>query len=282
MSERPIEIIKPGTKPGFKLTRTDRGYKVCCGTKTYQVTVEHDGIVCDCNNFQKQQKDGGGYYCNHITAVLAHFEAEQNDITPTKATTVEQIDGKVGLSSKPNGAAKIPLTFPPKQVPASSNQTHMLIKRSLSIDGRIDSISVEVDFTLADEDEVVKTQALKSLKLQDSIIKEFMGVSQAKEELLEPPQVVTPSTIVPEDAVDAIMTKVGKAQNMSFYITVELPEAKTAKLFGNQKYLSHQIAQVGFSFPPEKIVEGIVLNIPCKVTTVINGKFINVDRVFPI
>jgi len=282
MSERPIETIKPGPKPGFKLTRTDRGYTVQAGTKTYEVTVEHDGIVCDCNNFQKQQKDGG-YYCSHITAALAQFEAEQSDTTPTKATIIEQIDSKVGISSKPNGTAKVPLTFPPKQVPAPSNQTHMLIKRSLSVDGRIDSISIEVDFGLLDEDEtVVKAQALKSLKLQDSIIKEFVAVNQPKEDLPEPPQVVNPTDTIPEDVVDAIMTKVGKAQNMSFYITVELPEAKTAKLFGNQKYLSHQIAQVGFSFPPEKIVEGIVLNIPCKVTTVINGKFINVDRVFPL
>lgn len=284
MSERPIETIKPGQKPGFKLSRTDRGYKVCCGTKTYEVTVENENIVCNCSSFQKQQKDNGSYYCSHITAALADFEKEQTYIAPTDASaTTEQIDSKVGLSSKPNGTAKVPLTFPTKQASALSKQTHMLIKRSLSVDGRIDSISVEIDFGLLDEDEtVVKAQAIKSLKLQDKIIKEFMDVNQPKEELPEPPQVITPTVSIPEETVNAIMTKVGVTQSNSFYITFELPEGKTAKLFGNQKYLSNQIAVAGFSFPPEKIVEGVVLNIPCRVTTVVNGKFINVDRVFPI
>ncbi|KAF0241859.1 MAG: hypothetical protein FD167_3951, partial [bacterium] len=131
----------------------------------------------------------------------------------------------------------------------------------------------------------VKTQALKALKLQDTIIKEFIGIDQVKEDLPEPPQVISPTHSIPEETLDGIMTKVGIAQSKwgpSYYITFELPEGKTAKLFGNQKSLSNQIAVAGYSFPAEKIVEGIVLNIPCKVTTVVNGKFINVDRVFPL
>ncbi|KAF0225018.1 MAG: hypothetical protein FD167_4915, partial [bacterium] len=236
-----------------------------------------------CSDFEQKRKEDSSYYCKHILAALADFEAEQSCVSATKSDTTEQPNGKVGSPSKPNGIAKVPIAFPVKQVSTPSTQTHMLIKRSLSGDGRIDSISVEIDFGLADEDEtVIKTQALKALKLQDTIIKEFIGVDQTKEDLPEPPQVVAPAVNVPEETVDAIMTKVGITQSKSFYITFELPEGKTAKLFGNQKYLSNQIAVAGFSFPAEKIVEGIVLNIPCRVTTILNGKFINVDRVFSL
>lgn len=285
MSEQLSENIKPGPKPGFnlKLARTNKGYLVHAGTKTYEVIVENEKIVCNCNDFEKKQKEDSSYYCKHITAALADFEAEQSYASAVKPDTAEQPNGKASSPSKPNGVAKAPITFPVKQVPAPSAQTHMLIKRSLSSDGRIDSISVEVDFGLVDEDEtVVKTQALKALRLQDTIIKEFIGLEQVKEDLPEPPQVITPTSAIPEEAVNAIMTKVGLTQSKSFYITFELPEGKTAKLFGNQKYLSNQIAVAGFSFPAEKIVEGIILNIPCKVTTVINGKFINVDKVFSL
>lgn len=284
MSEQLSENIKPGTRPGLKLTRTTKGYLVRAGAKTYEVTVENEkNIVCNCSDFEQKQKEDNRYYCKHIIAALAEFEAEQSCIGVTKADTSDQTNGKVSSPSKPNGVAKVPITFPVKQVSAPSTQTHMLIKRSLSSDGRIDSISVEVDFGLVDEDEtVVKTQALKALRLQDNIIKEFIGLEQVKEDLPEPPQVVTPTSTVPEEAVNAIMTKVGLTQSKSFYITFELPEGKTAKLFGNQKYLSNQIAVAGFSFPAEKIIEGIVLNIPCRITTVLNGKFINVDRVFPL
>lgn len=279
MSEQLTENIKPGPKPGsnFKLIRTNKGFQVRSGTRTYEVTVENESIVCNCSTFQKQQKDSG-YYCSHITAALAEFETQE-----TSSTATEQVDNKSVVSSRPNGAAKVPLAFPVKEAPVPSKQTHILIKRSLSADARIDSISIEVDFSLVEENEtVVKAQALKALKLQDSIIKEFIGLDQTKEDLPEPPQVVSPTNSVPQEAVDAIMTKVGIAQNRSYYIILELPEGKTAKLFGNQKSLSNQIAVVGFSFPPEKIVEGIVLNIPCRVTTILNGKFINVDRVFPL
>jgi hypothetical protein len=280
MSEQLSENIKPGPKPGLKLTRTTQGYLVRSGSKTYEVTVEDDAISCNCSDFEQKQKENTTYHCKHISAVLADFEAQQSCAS---ATTSEHTNGS---SSKANGSAKVSAIFPGRQAPIPSKQSHMLIKRSLSGDGRIDSISVEIDFGFTEEDEAgIKTQALKALKLQDTIIKEFIGVDDTKEDLPEPPQIVMPNSSIPQETLDCIMTKVGVAQSKwgtSFYITFELPEGKTAKLFGSQKYLSNQIAVAGFHFPPEKIVEGIVLNIPCRATTVLNGKFINIDRVFPI
>lgn len=279
MSEQLSENIKPGPKPGLKLTRTTKGYLVRGGSKTYEVTVEDDAISCNCSDFEREQKEDTAYHCKHIIAVLADFEAQQSCASATNEHTN-------GSSSKANGSAKISAIFPGKQAPLPSKQSHIFIKRSLSGDGRIDSISVQIDFGFAEEDEaIIKTQALKALKLQDTIIKEFIGVDDIKEDLPEPPQVVMPTSSIPEEALDCIMTKVGVAQSKwgtSFYITFELPEGKTAKLFGSQKHLSNQIAVAGFHFPPEKIIEGIVLNIPCRATTVLNGKFINIDRVFPI
>jgi predicted nucleic acid-binding Zn finger protein len=286
MSEQLIDKRKPGIQPGLKLTRTTQGYQVKSGPKTYEVIVENNKIICNCPDFQKQHTDDPNYSCKHIIAALADFEEQQNSAL---STVPEKIDAVLSTTEKGNGASKVPI-YPPLHAVASPTiapkQPHILIKRSLSADARIDSISVEIDFGLTiDDEEAVKLQALKALTLQDSIIKEFIGANQPKETLPEPPNVALPTEDIAEEAVDAIMTKVGIAQSKwgtSFYINCELPEGKTAKLFGNQKHLSHQIAQAGFSFPAEKIVEGIVLNIPCKVTTVLNGKFINIDKVFPV
>lgn len=280
MSEQLVDKRKPGTRPGLKLTKTDRGYQVKSGPKTYDISNEDDKLLCDCPDFQSHYATDPNYCCKHVLAILADFEEQQSCVASTIAEPETTPTSEKG---KGNGTSKVPLYPSLHAVATPSKQAHMLIKRSLSGDGRIDSISLEIDFGLVNDEETVKLQALKALSLQDTIIKEFIATThQSKEHLLEPPEVVCPTSEVPEDVLDGIMTKVGIAQSKSYYIIVELPEGKTAKLFGNQSYLSHQIAQAGFSFPAEKIVEGVVLNIPCKVTTVLNGKFINIDKVFPV
>lgn len=280
MSEQLVEKGKSGNGSGLRLIKTQNGYQVRSGPKTYDVIIESDKITCTCLDFQKQHVEDPNHSCKHIIAILADFEEQQSCISTSITPQPHQADNKLSIIKTGNGASKTSLYPAPTVAP---KQPHILIKRSLSADSRIDSISVEIDFGLANEDEeLVKAQALKALNLQDSIIKEFISINQPRENLPEPPQVVFPTDETSEEVLDGIMTKVGIAQNKSYYIIVELPESKTAKLFGNQKYLSHQIAVAGFSFPAEKIVEGIILNIPCKVTTVLNGKFINVDKVFPI
>lgn len=130
MSEQLSENIKPGPKPGLKLTRTTKGYLVRGGSKTYEVTVEDDAISCNCSDFEREQKENITYHCKHIIAVLADFEAQQSCASANEHTN--------GSSSKANGSAKyLPfslegkLRYPANKVICSLNARSVVMAASI-------------------------------------------------------------------------------------------------------------------------------------------------------
>ena len=51
------------------------------------------------------------------------------------------------------------------------------------------------------------------------------------------------------------------------------------KLFGSEKQLAEAVRDAGFASMADHITEGMTMNLPCRVVTKPNGKYVNVERV---
>ncbi len=159
----------------------------------------------------------------------------------------------------------------------------MLLKRSVSPDGRIDSLSVE--FSVSVEKLSVgdiKNLAHKSLALQSQIVDTFLsrnGNGKDEPKAAEPrsPQEngATPARII---GVRAGTTRWGR----SLYIVFEV-RGKNLRLFGSRKRLGEVFTAAGFPNQARTFMEGLDLNLPCRVIVkpTPDGRFFNIVRIFP-
>ena len=163
----------------------------------------------------------------------------------------------------------------------------MLVKRSLSPDGRIDSISLEFSFDVREESAGdIKSRALKALKLQTEIVQSFIG--PAKPNGRSNGKSTARSNGNNNDhangAVTARMLDVGITQTAygeRAFANFDV-NGRRARLFGSSEAILDAVASAGKRIGPEAIEEGRMLNLPCRVETVekANGKYLNVTKVF--
>jgi hypothetical protein len=158
----------------------------------------------------------------------------------------------------------------------------MLVKRSLSPDGRIDSISLEFSFDVREESAGdIKSRALKALKLQTEIVQSFVGPTKRNEGNGN-------SNAWPNGkndangAVAARMLDVGIAQTAygeRVFVNFDV-NGRRARLFGSEQAILEAIAAAGKRLGADAIAQGRMLNLPCRVETRENGKYLNVTKVF--
>ena len=55
---------------------------------------------------------------------------------------------------------------------------------------------------------------------------------------------------------------------------------RRARLFGPEKVILDAIATAGKRLAPDAVEQGLMLNLPCRVITEQNGKYLNVTKVF--
>jgi len=158
----------------------------------------------------------------------------------------------------------------------------MVLKRSVSPDGRIDSLSVEFSCPVSgDAPGAVKEQALATLALQDEIVGSFL-TANGKDKA---PQATPPSQ--PQHgngpapakmlSIGGINTKWGRRLYIAFQ-----SNGQTLKYFGSRK-LADALTSAGYTQLAERIDEGKQLNVPCRVITKPSedGRPINVEQVLP-
>jgi hypothetical protein len=169
------------------------------------------------------------------------------------------------------------------KTPTSPSQgaSQMLLKRSVSPDGRIDSLSVEFSCSVEDAtDKEIDARAERFLYLQSGIMQGFMeqnGKAEKKQK---------PASENHDGSIPAQMLTVGGMPGKwgrRLFINVDA-NGQTLKLFGNKKQLAEDIVAAGFPDLSEHIVEGTKLNLPCRVVTKPSddGKYVNIERVLPI
>jgi hypothetical protein len=155
----------------------------------------------------------------------------------------------------------------------------MLLKRSVSPDGRIDSLSVEFALPVAKlSTSDIKASAFRALALQSEIVEGFLGKrgnGNGPVPDAEPPE---PTLYAAIKGVRAMDTKWGRRLYLAFSVNGE-----HLRLFGSRKRLGEVLTLAGFPEYSRQITEDLELDLPCRVIVgpSPDGRYMNVQRVFP-
>lgn len=161
------------------------------------------------------------------------------------------------------------------------------IKRSISPDGRIDSISLEIDLSIDTEaPDEIRAQARGALELQTEIIREFLNGPAQTEAASKP--LSQPSDSFPQPSLPgepARLLDIGVIDGKwgpRYFINVGVAN-QVAKLWGTPKQLVRYLVSIGHVLLPETISDGLRLNLSCRATTQrsADGRFLNAIALHP-
>lgn len=259
------------------ISKTDEGFRVfspvASPMKSYVVSGSPEAPACTCPDFQYHQGNPQ-WRCKHILAVLNGLETPPGNGTPSDPYEAEE---RRAIQEESREGER---TFPPPPPPAS-NPSVMVLKRSVSPDGKIDSLSVEISCPLGElSAQGVLSKAKETLSLQSDIVGTFLGGqgTNGKGEKVNGGDHIyaLPATMLSVGGMDS---KWGRRT----FITVDV-QGRSLKLFGAPKQLGEQISAAGFPNFNGNLVEGVTLNLPCRVITKPSpdGKYLNVEKVLPI
>jgi hypothetical protein len=169
MTEQQLDARKERAENGtFVISKTDEGFRVHSvhsPSHIYLVRQEVDRWTCTCPDFEYHKGDTT-WRCKHVLAAVP-CQASQNSETPG---TVDQPSPEqpapTDASKQPSRRRKAQQDQPTPPVPVQ-----MVMKRSVSPDGRIDSISVEFSLPVSGySNGEIKQRALGTLELQKEIV----------------------------------------------------------------------------------------------------------------
>jgi hypothetical protein len=248
----------------FVISTTEEGWRVRSAhnpSRYYVVSGNGEGLRCNCPDFETHFSDDEAWACKHILAV-------------------QDYQAKLGSKAKPDGDGSA--TQP--EVPAEAVQQNgasvpaqMIIKRSLSPDGRIDSISIEFSSSLENMTVAeLRSRALKTLALQTEIAKGFLNGSNGK---------ANGSQVKGNGAMPARLLDVGVANGQygeRFYLNVDV-NGRRARFFGTVGQIARAIGIGGEKLAASDIAPGLRLDLPCRVVTQpsADGRYLNVTQVLP-
>ncbi|MBS1792084.1 MAG: hypothetical protein JST85_30540 [Acidobacteria bacterium] len=165
--------------------------------------------------------------------------------------------------------------------------SRMLLRRSMSPDGFIDSVSVEIELGvegLSAGD--IKTRGLKALMLEAEIAQGYLGSlpTKSKLPLQRRSQNRSHNGVAGNGGlgIPARLLDIGMTRNNNYFINVRIGK-RTAKLFGNAYQLVAKLAKAGQDLTPDAISEGLRLNFPCRALTKPSddGRYLNVVDLYP-
>jgi hypothetical protein len=278
-------VIAP-TEGGFRV------YNPANITRLYMVSVP-DAPKCNCPDFEAHKSDPE-WRCKHILAVLNQMEKRAEPKPSTENSNQTQTNETESKPSEPAEKKKTRLL-------RNGQHSQMIIKRSVSPDGRINSMSVKFSYPIdVGSDDELKQRAEKALKVQAEIVSEFLnrngsrrsdGQPQGKpKEGASPDSKTQSGSTQPANGTDgAVPAQLLNIAGMNtrngwkLFINVQV-NGTTTKLFGNKRQLGEYIAAAGFASMADHVNQGMMLNLPCRVVTKRSqdGKYPNIERVLPI
>jgi hypothetical protein len=289
-------VIAP-TEGGFRV------YNPANITHLYMVSGIPELPKCNCPDFETHQSDPE-WRCKHIFAVLNQMVKHQGPKPATESPQVPERKESALTASEP--------TEKKKSRGPRNGHSQMLIKRSISPDGYIDSLSVEF-MTPVDSGavEAVKEYAQKILKLQSEIAEEFLkangngnmrnhalgknngkGPANSNAESSTEGDARSPSQQEAkgangsaDNAVPAQLLNIAGMDTKAGWTTFINVQVNgiTAKLFGDKQELAKHITDAGFAGVADRMTQGMLLNLPCRVITKRSqdGKYLNIEKVLP-
>lgn len=287
MTQTQFEARKERADNGALITsKTEEGFRVYSlhnPSQIYLVRQEGERWMCTCPDFETHKTDST-WRCKHILVVAPWQKNEDGQVLPPLVEESVHAPTPTQPSEEPPA---------PKQKQRRANQptppVQMLIKRSVSPDGRIDSVSVEFAMPVSGIPEnEIKAKAVKTLQLQREICASFLTINGRT---VPGPPPATPPT--PSNGngngngmpVFARMLDIGKMNGRwgeRLFVTFQVNDRR-CRLFGSAKQLASHITSAGYEIGPEAIANGLRLDLPCRVTTKPSddGKYLNVDQVLP-
>lgn len=259
------------------------GYRVYAASdpsRIYEIREEDGRWRCTCPDFDERNMDVD-WQCPHILAAVPHL---------AHASTAARASGS-SMRIVPMAAATGDEQTEP---PAAS----MLIRRSVSPDGRIDSVSVEFTLPVAgDSTGAIKHKALRTLDLQKEIVAHFLGWQNGNGAINAVPQPHPhrdnpngshhPNGHHPngDNLSPARILDIGEVQGKwgpRLCLTFQVNGNRT-RLFGSAKQLAARLAEAGYDYDPDALYSGLRLNLACKVLTEpsADGKYVNVGKLYP-
>lgn len=264
-------LVISTTEEGFRV------YSVQNPRTSFIVSGTYQQPRCTCPEFSGN--GNGGTICPHIAAVRSQLQRDYPGFDPA------EIEERLAIQNE-NGDASPPMTPSPKTA-------EMVIKRSVSPDGRIDSLSVEfccpVDETTGTE---IQAKAQKILTLQSAIVDRFLnrpatsnGTPKTNGASNGNGHAATNGALGESTAVPARMLSVGGMDGKwgrRLFLIFDV-DGHNLRFFGNKKEIGDAISAAGF-IAPKDIGEGLELNIPCKVTLKPSpdGKYTNIEKVYSL
>jgi hypothetical protein len=248
------------------VSRTQDGYRVYDAAQPKEQHFVNGDLThpaCTCDAFAEDVMKGGT--CEHYRAVCEQFA--ENDPAAREERAAIQAEGQPSPKRK-------------RKMTNNGSAAVMTLKRSVSPDGRIDSLSVELSCPIEGVSAAdINSRAGRMLKLQREIAGNFLKANGNDNSngrgSSAPPQ--------SENAVAAKILSIGATRNGNFSLSFQV-NGKGAKLFGRQTEVAEAIRAAGFNYSPEDVAEGVFLNLPCRVVTkpTADGRYLNVSRVLPM
>jgi hypothetical protein len=253
------------------ISRTEEGFRVYAPadpTKSYTVTGSPERPACTCSDYQGHEGNPF-WHCRHITAVL-------NQLDGPNGRQPDRYDAEERRAIQEEQPA-------PEPVPSGTG-AQMLLKRSVSPDGKIDSLSVE--FSCAVDDLTggdIKGRAGAMLTLQGQIIGAFLETNGSSPRA--PQNNGNGNGSSPDGTMSAQMQNIGGINTKwgrRLFIGIQ-SNGQSLKFFGTRKQLAEALSVAGYARLAERIDEGMALNVPCRVITrpSEDGRYMNVESVLP-
>ncbi len=212
---------------------------------------------CSCRGHRDQNG-----LCAHIHAVM-----DQQGLTPRNGN---------GAIQPENGHA--PMLGHHGNGNGIQSEGQMLLKRSISPDGRIDSLSIEFALPAALSD-ASKIQAYAShvLGLQQGIVSSFLGRNGSSSH--QPANNGYGSTGATPARVIGVGSMPGK-WGRRLFLNIQVG-SNVLKFFGSDKQLADVLGSIGNPIHPQQVAEGLELNASCMVITKPSpdGRYVNIDQI---
>jgi hypothetical protein len=246
------------------VSRTIDGYRVYPAaqpSRLHLVSGNRNDLACTCDAFAEDRT------CEHLRAVLERVGEDERIEHEEQQAIREESKG----SSSKKRAAK-------GNAPAT-----MALKRSVSPDGRIDSLSVEFSCPVGQvPGSEIAARASDMLRLQAEITSRFLKTN-GKQNGKGNGNHAARST--QNGNMPAKMLHVGSTNGRfgpRLFIVFQA-NGQVLKLFGTAKQLAQAVSAAGYQCGEQDIAEGIYLNLPCQVITKPSrdGRYTDIERVLP-
>jgi hypothetical protein len=248
---------REATKNGpLVVSRTEDGFRVYAVRDRFTVYVVKDG-TCTCPEFTATPNVA----CEHVVAA----ERFQRMTNGSRHAGAPNEGGDNAMNDERNG------------------DSQLTIKRSVSPDGRIDSLSVEVGFPVESLSVAeIRSRAERALEIQKEIAGRFLdgarnGTGNSSAQVRGNGN---------DPSVPAELLYVG-GMNGRFgrrLFLVIRTDDRNLRMYGNRRELAEHLLAAGAVGYEGRINEGLALNVPCRVVTKPSedGRYVNVAQILPV